>query len=148
LSRPPASTLFPYTTLFRSEPAHVVGGRAEGAVQRNLEATAEGVTVEQREARDLELAEHAQRRVAELGDLARLGPRAQARDDLEVRASAEAALHAGHDDRDDLSPRGPLARLGEALAQLGEPRTAERRGARTVRAVVEHEQQGGACASG
>src|SRR3712207_7181595 len=45
IRRPPRSTLFPYTTLFRSRPSHVIVGRTTSGPTRVRARTATGTVV-------------------------------------------------------------------------------------------------------
>src|SRR3712207_7792557 len=93
IRRPPRSTLFPYTTLFRSRGAVDVGERG-----------------------DAEVGEQPVRRVPELGDRAGVALVADRRHGRQVRAGREPVRLAGDAEGDDLAGDRKSTRLNSSHA--------------------------------
>ena len=113
-------------------------GRPVGALQPDLEATAEGDAVEERERRHGALAQAPHHAVAELGERDGVGVVADVLHTLEVGADGEAERLGRHADGDDARYR---VGLGDRLVQLEQGLLAQTVGLHDVQAVVQRDQR-------
>ena len=111
--------------------------RAVRAVQRDLDPAAHRRAVDERERRDVQLAQAAEHRVAEPADALGLVPAADQADPLEVGADREDERLAGDADRGDVVPGGHRV---DGVVQLEQARGAERARLGVVEAVVQGDQ--------
>ena len=138
----------PEEDLRESQGGHVGGHRAVGAVEGELETSAERGAVDVGERRHRHLAEQAVGGLAELGDAPGVLHPGDGGGGRQVRTGRQVVRLPGDGDRGDLAGRSPGVLGDEHVVQLGQAGQAQGGGLRVVQAVVHGHQGERACVAG